>query len=79
MRRALVRAAISAPRIPFTKASMLAASIKIAPRIAAPVTTRCFSQTFRVADEPNTDPFQVHPAGHESSELLHYRVIILSH
>lgn len=78
MRRALVRAAISASRIPSTKTSMLAASTKIVSRIASPVAMRCFSQTFRVADESNTDAFsQIQSDANGSSELLHYHVTVL--
>lgn len=55
MRRAVVRTAVSASRVPSTKTSMFAVASKIAaPRIATPAAVRCFSQTFRVA---NDDPF----------------------
>lgn len=53
MRRAVVRAAVSASRVPATKTSMLgvASQISVAAvaRIVAPVSARCFSQTLRVA------------------------------
>lgn len=52
MRRAVVRAASSATRVPSSKTSMLGVATKIAPKFAIPTTTvRCFSQTLRVANE----------------------------
>lgn len=52
MRRAVVRAAVLASRVPSTKTSMLAVASKMAaPRIAAPATVRYFSQTLRAANE----------------------------
>ncbi|KAJ4394136.1 hypothetical protein N0V93_003353 [Gnomoniopsis smithogilvyi] len=55
MRRAVVRAAVSASRLASTKPSMLGAASKFAipttTRISAPVAVRCFSQTLRVAAE----------------------------
>lgn len=55
MRRATVRAALSASRASTTKTSMLgvASQIPVASvgRIAVPVSIRCISQTLRVANE----------------------------
>lgn len=55
MRRAVVRAAVSASRVPSTKTSVLGIATKItatsAIRVATPASVRCFSQTLRVADE----------------------------
>lgn len=55
MRRAVVRAAVSASRVPSTKTSMLCAASQFAAptvtRFTAPVAVRCFSQTFRAAAE----------------------------
>lgn len=54
MRRALVKAAVSASRVPSTKTSMLGVASQFAvpsiARIATPIALRCFSQTSRVAD-----------------------------
>lgn len=55
MRRAVVRAAVSASRVPSSKTSMLGVAVQFAAptvaRISAPIAVRCFSQTFRVAAE----------------------------
>ncbi|CAN8098704.1 unnamed protein product [Discula destructiva] len=55
VRRAVVRAAVSVPRIASCKTPMLRVASPFATssvaRIAAPTAARCFSQTFRVAAE----------------------------
>lgn len=55
MRRAIVKAAVSASRVPSTKTSMLGVASKfVAPsaaRFCAPTAVRCFSQTLRVAED----------------------------
>lgn len=55
MRRAVVRAAVSASRVPSTKTSMLCVASQFAAptvtRFSAPIAVRCFSQTFRAAAE----------------------------
>jgi hypothetical protein len=52
IRRAALRAAVSASLAPATKAQMLGVATQIsAPRIVIPAAVRCFSQTLRVANE----------------------------
>lgn len=55
MRRAVVRAAVTASRVPSTKVSMLGVASQFAvpsvARISVPVAARYFSQTLRVASE----------------------------
>lgn len=64
MRRAVVRAAFSACRVTPKKNSMLAVVNKpAAPVLTSPVTIRCFSQTFRVANEDAADKPQTGALG----------------
>lgn len=52
IRRAALRAAVSASRAPGAKAQMLGVATQIsAPRVVVPAAVRCFSQTLRVANE----------------------------
>lgn len=55
MRSVVMRAAVSACRVPSTKRSMLGAASQIAAptvaRFSTPIAVRCFSQTFRAAED----------------------------
>lgn len=83
MRRAVVRAAVSATRVPSTKTSMLGVVTKIAvPRTAIATTVRCFSQTLRFASEDSFGAMQqnAHGGGEPTTDTalsVHARLLFV--
>lgn len=70
MRRAVVRAALSASRAPSTKTPMLGVATQIAAcRTAAPAAIRFFSQTLRVANEDAFNSMQSEAANTEGEPM----------
>ncbi|KAK2610516.1 hypothetical protein N8I77_003941 [Diaporthe amygdali] len=70
LRRAALRAAVSASRAPVAKVQILGVATQIsAPRIIVPAAVRCFSQTLRVAsEEPAPNVAEAEKAGHNGEE-----------